>query len=306
MKNLFGIIVLIYILSSCEKSIDYQLKSQSKEPVLIAFLMPDSVLKIHASYSTDILSPELYSGIEKSELIIQLNDVDNKYIYPDGNQWLVVEDINLKPGDLIKTVLKLGNNGQELFGTTSIPPAIQIQYLDTATVKDINEEQDEVFVLKCFIKIDDPGKVDNFYQLQLELLVNEVDEGITVEKKEYIDFVKEDKVFFARDYDSVFLTDIDYKGSFDDYFFDGRSYWLRVLVPKEKLEKVESTISKKLVFKLFSLSGEYYKYLRTTIEQKAYRKDPLFNQKNVYSNIENGLGIVAGLNLDTDTIVIFE
>ncbi len=65
--------VLIGVLFfSCEKSVKYQLSAEGSVPVLYMFPMPDSTLKVYASYSTDILSSESYTALqEDANLIIE-------------------------------------------------------------------------------------------------------------------------------------------------------------------------------------------------------------------------------------------
>lgn len=308
MKNLHILIIVSVLICSCEKSIDYQLKTQISETVLIMFPMADSLLKVHVSNSTDILSTEKYKSGSNSLLSVKINNKDEiQYNYPENNQWFQLSNYKPKAGDVIKTKLKIINSGKELLGATTIPSAVKIEKIDTITLIEADNDKEDIEVLKCYIKINDPKKEKNFYQIQVEYLVKEKEEFIIKEKRQNLEFAKDDKIFLANEHESVFFNNVNYKGTFDDYFFDGRGYWLRISLPRKNIFKKEDfVLSKKVIFKLYSLSEDYYRYLRSSSEQKAYRKDPLYTTKNVYSNIENGLGVVAGLNVCTDTLIIYE
>ncbi len=302
----FLILLICAILcSSCEKSIDYQIENQQSKIVLYTFPMPDSTLKVHLSYTTDILSQKEYEGITNSTLNISLN---NELIisdeYPDGEEWFSIENVDLSYNDTINIEVDV-NDSINVYSNTTIPEPVQIVLIDTVRVLEFNDENIEEEMLQCKLSFFDPSGESNFYQLRVDSYSDIVENSTNIRQIETVDIVENDKVFISRDYEATLLAEIDYQSTFDDLLFNGQFYSLTFLIPNSYIENSGLDEKKSLHFYLFSLSNEYYEYIRSVSEQDAFREDPFYEQSNVYSNVVNGLGAAAGLSVDVDSIEIY-
>ncbi len=300
---IFSISFLIGILFlSCENTIEYQLITVDSEPVLYMFPMPDSTLKVYASYSTDIQSSVSYTALQDDAgMTVEFADGET-YVgtYSKGQEVQTYDDIDFVEGDTLSVSFEIGDT--TLTAETTIPKTVLINDIDTINAEAYNDEGGLEDMLRCRVSLTDPLDTSNYYQLRVDMESEDSDGNIEVQT---LDYDKEDAAFSSNDYESIYLTDIDYQGTFDDYLFDGKTWLLKILISQSILEEESGIVSKKLHFYLYSLSGDYYDYIRSLIEVETYREDPLYQQDNLYSNVNNGLGVVAGLSVDDYSLLIY-
>jgi hypothetical protein len=303
-KNVFLCMGILFLFS-CEKSLDYQLESQSAEAVTYAFPMPDSLFKIHVSYTTDILSTDSYTAIDDVKISVSVNG--GEAVVKDYNaddEWMEISEVDVNEYDSVSVNINVADS-LFLSAYTCVPEAISIISVDTATVLEYNDDDELEYMMRCKIKFNDLAEVSNYYQIRVDAFsVTQNDDGSEQTTLETIDYTEDDKVFISSDYESVLLSDIDYLGTFDDYLIDGSEYEVSVLIPNEYITQSNDSIQTHLIFYLYSLSSEYYFYVRSACEQEAYRDDPLYEESNVYTNVSNGLGVIGGLSLSVDTVSI--
>ncbi|TLX78451.1 DUF4249 domain-containing protein [Labilibacter sediminis] len=300
------LLLLLVVCFSCEKSIDYQLKNQKSEIVMYAFPMPDSILKVHGSATTNILSVNNYEGVEGMQMSIVLDEEKvMETEYPYGQEWYEATGVKGQEKINVELIYET-KNGLIVSGKTVIPEAVKIVSIDTVSVDVQNLDNEEERMLRCYIEFNDPPNELNYYQVRVdsEKQIKD-DEGVISESVETIEYIKEDKVFSIRDDESVLLTDIDFQGSFNDFVFDGSNYKLKILIPQEYHEIEDGAIKQSLKVHLYSITEDYYRFLRSSISEEAYREYPFFERVNVYSNVTNGLGVVAGLSLHMDSVSLF-
>ncbi len=297
-KYVFFLLILISS-TSCEKKIDYQLETQIPKVVMYAFPMPDSSLNIHAGYTTNILSTDDFEPIDNLTFTININNNElTTSFYPYGKKWHRVPNYIIEPNHTCKISYEI-NSGSIVTGETTIPEPIKINKIDTIRTTASNNEGDKETMLRCSIELNDPINQTNFFQVRVDLLTTNSSNETSLET---IEFIKEDKVFLIRDDESVLLADVDFQGTFTDYLFEGRTYRVNLLIPYNFISTTNVDEQKQLVFHLYTLTEEYYNFIRSTIEEEAFREYPVFEPVNLYSNVENGIGVVAGLSVDTDTI----
>ncbi|GAF05645.1 DUF4249 domain-containing protein [Saccharicrinis fermentans] len=286
----------ILLLTGCEKELEYQITNQEPQIVMYAFPMPDSILQLHASYSTQILSTNDYDEIQDLEYTVSVNGIEQiNDQYPEGAEWVNIPEIRSKTNDTIQITYLL-KDGTSISGSTTIPLPVSILSLDTAQTSYVNDEGDNENMLRCTLELNDPNTEDNYYQIRVDHIE---DITSTPQVSNTIDYIKEDKVFLIRDDESVLLTDVDFLGTFTDHLFNGNNNKINFLIPEEYLKQ-----NTQFIIYLYTLTPEYYQFLRTSLEEEAFRDYPIFEPVNIYTNIENGIGVVAGLAVDTCTIVI--
>ncbi len=303
-----GIFMFLCIVSfiSCEKSIDYQIENQKSRVVMYAFPMPDSTFQLHVSNTTDILSQKKFEEISNVEVQYQVNNQNIiTTTYPKGEEWFSIGGPSLSSHDTINIQLNV-NDSVIVSAQTIIPVPIQILTVDTLRVLEYNEDDVEEEMLKCDLSIFDPIGVDNFYQIRVDSYTLTQNNGIENRTVETIDIIEKDKVFISQDYEATLLAEIDYQSSFDDYLINGQYYTISFSIPNRYILNTGLEEKRVLYFYLYSLSPDYYHYIRSVSEQEAFREDPFYEQSNIYTNITNGLGVVAGLAMDVDSLTIFD
>lgn len=297
-KNPFLFLLMILVVG-CEKNLEYQLTNQAPKVLMYAFPMPDSTLKIHASYSTNILSASDSKGIENLEYNITVNGANaHSGAYPASQGWHTEPALLGKSGDSYRLEYELPN-GTKISGQTTIPYPVQIMRVDTISASNTNTDGKPENMLRCTVEIIDPGATKNHYQIRVDY--EETTQSDTLSSLiQTIPFIKEDKVFLVRnDESSILLTQIDLQGTFTDYLFNGKNYGIKLLIPEKYLNKTTPTQSAKLIVYLYTLTPEYYHFMRSSIEETAFKDYPVFEPLNLFSNINNGIGVVAGLSVDS-------
>lgn len=304
---MFGLGFLLLSCFACEKSIDYQLKNQTSEVVMYAFPMPDSIIKVHGSQTTNILSLNDFEGVKDLEVSVLVDDNEiADTFYPLGEEWFGVNDFRGEEKANVKVVFTMPS-GKVISGNTIIPNIVPIVSIDTSRVVVVNSDNVEENMLRCFVEFNDPPNELNYYQIGVyskKVILD--DESDMIQKIESIQYVKEDKVFLIGDDESVLLSDIDFQGTFTDLLFNGNNYRVKLSIPEEWLVVDTNTIKSELSFYLFSLTADYYEFIRSSIKDEAYREYPFTEKVNIYSNVDNGLGVVAGLSVYKDSVSIFK
>ncbi|SMO43135.1 protein of unknown function [Saccharicrinis carchari] len=298
------ILLLSITLVSCEKKLEYQLINQKPQVVMYAFPMPDSTLKIHGSYSTDILSTIDFKGIEGLEYSISVNEEEKHTgTYPTGEIWHYTAELEGKSGNNYRLEFQLPN-GNKTWGSTTVPHPISILNLDTITTTYTNTDGSIEKMLRCSVEINDPEEAENYYQIRVDYIEYDLS-GQLAPNIATVTYIKEDKVFLVRkDDSSVLLADVDLQGTFTDYLFNGKNYKIKLLIPEKYLNNSSDTLATKLIVHLYTLTPEYYSFLRSSIEESAIKDYPVFDPVNQYSNINNGVGVVAGLAVAKDTLLL--
>ena len=297
--NHLFLFLLMIIAMGCEKELEYQLTNQAPKVVMYAFPMPDSTLKIHASYSTNILSSTDFKSIDDLKYKITINDADvHSGAYPAGQIWHSEPALVGQSGNSYQLEYVLPNE-MRISGQTTIPYPIQILGVKTEREPYTNADGIVENMLRCTIEINDPEATKNYYQIRVDYEETTLSDNPS-SLIQTIPFIKEDKVFLVRnDESSILLTEIDLQGTFTDYLFNGKNYGIKLLIPQKYLGNTSPTLSTKLIVYLYTLTPEYYHFIRSSIEETAFKDYPVFEPLNLFSNITNGIGVVAGLSVDT-------
>ncbi len=300
LKNKYILLFLLTMITiGCEKRLEYQITNQAPKVVMYAFPMPDSTLSVHASYSTNILSSSNSKSIEDLKYNITVNDADvYSGTYPTNQIWHSEPALVGQSGNSYQLEYELPN-GTIISSQTTVPHPIKILNIDTTRSTYTTSDGIIENMLRCTLEIKDPEATKNYYQIRVDYEETTLT-GTPSSRTQTIPFIKEDKVFLVRnDESSVLLTEIDLQGTFTDYLFNGKSYGIKLLIPQKYLGNTSPTLSTKLVVHLYTLTPEYYHFIRSSIEETAFKDYPVFEPLNLFSNINNGIGVVAGLSVDT-------
>ncbi len=302
--------LLLVGLLACEKDIEIELGAQSEKLVMYAFIYPDSTLNFHLSKSQSILSVENYKQVEKGRFQLFVNDnFQGAYILPSDTIWSQWPEFSFKAGDRLN-INAYELNGDTIMAESYIPEAVEMLAMDTMSVMRSVSDDNSVEMLKTKIRFEDPIGEENFYQLMVvrEGWGQKGDEPYYTRKT--IIYDKDDAVFSHGDQGGSLLPGIDFQGLFTDGFINGKTYDLNVYIPRDNLffdyyeDKIRITIY------LYHHTYDYYSYFRSIILADGYggfyEDLPVFEPVKIHTNIVNGLGLVSGMNFDSDSLVFIK
>ncbi len=300
-RSLSWLWVVMLLVSGCEKDIKLELRKEGNNKVLYSFIYPDSTLRLHYSKSVNVLSDRSYNYVEDASFKLYINDLyQGKYYFPENEIWGEWRNFEFSAGDTIR-LKAMDDTGDTAFVKTYIPDIVNIESLDT--VSSTYQGADGILydVLNCNVGFtDEPG--DDFYQLVIIQERWEVVEGVENYYLDTVDYFKDDPVFYSRSQEETLLEGLDFHGLFNDDIING-TYSLQCLVPSSyyKLYWFDKKI--KLTFYLYHHTNDYYRFVRTKLISDYYNGIPVFEPVNVFSNVTNGIGLVAGMSFSADSLV---
>lgn len=294
-KLLLALLFLWLMVGSCETDLRLELQEGGGQLVLFAFPTADSTLSVHLSKSVSHSSVDDFERIYDGYIAIYKNGARiDSFAWPFNKTWEQKPGLAIHEGDQIRIV---GGNteGLRVTGETTLPAAIAINTI----FKTPNTTNGAVLFEVGFT---DPAGINNFYQL---IVTNEtrdsLDRPIELQK---INYSKTDEVFYIRDQEGSLLGGIDFLGSFSDYLIQGKTHRLQIGIPQIYLEMPGEKEKRIIRFHLLSLSESYYKYLRSRVVAEYNYDLPVVDPIKTHSNISGGLGLVGGISIATDSLVI--
>ncbi len=288
-------IILSAIVFSCEKEIEMKL-DESNSYVINSLFSADSIMSFDITESKSVLSNRFdYDTITNAEVIvtkngspISLNQQGGKYFSSD-----VIE-----AGATYAIEAKI--SGLTLSAETKIPSKVQNLSIDTssAIIGDYGFREK-----KIRITFDD-GEGKSYYKVSLVQKsisyytdYNGIETSSENEYNEYftVDGSRLDLINSTDDFGTVFGDDFYYNELyFSDLGFENQTINLVISFPIYSYEySYEDKFYSVIVSKV---SEDYLLYNQTKNQQQYTSGDPFAQPTLVYSNINNGLGIFAGIS----------
>jgi len=303
-----GVLALGLIALSCEKDLELELKEKEGQLVLFSFLTPDSVFNVHLSKSVAHFSVDDFERIYEGNVTVYKNDrIVDDFIFPFGQSWVFRDSIDISEGDAFR-VEAVDGEGQQISGETIVPGAVPLTLADDASTILIDQPGDsQREVLSCRLEISDPESENNFYQLLVFEEICSVNGQDTTCVRSNIDYPKNDRVFYVREQEESLIGRVDFEGCFSDHLFNGETYELNVQLPVEyALPPSGSSVTRKIQFVLISHTRAYYNYLRSRVVAEYGYELPVVDPIRIYSNVKNGLGVVAAYSASSDSLIFTE
>ncbi len=306
-KILVKSLLLLFIFSSCSKIIDIDIPDKEKHIDVIGVMNSESILKMNISKSVSILqSTEGYYSEEGNFISSNIDFVSNasvkiyeNNVYKDTLSFTEYGNYiaNFKPvvGSTYKIEVNVPNC-ETVDAENTIPDKVEIILIDTLTVSSTSFIDTEK-MLRCEIKFTDPSEVNNYYYFNIcgkktYTWYDEYNDSLIVwTDSSNVDFDTNDPMI---DNDSKINTGI----IFNDNVINGQTYTLNI-----DFDKYFSD-STMFHFNLYSISSDYYLYLKSLNKQReSIGGGPFTEAVQVYTNINNGVGIFAGINKSTYSIL---
>lgn len=296
-----SIIIGAATLTCCIKEIDSADVFVVPEPVVNALFSEGSMLEIQISLSRSI---------------IRASDAEREFIYPDNaivrlfentvelncnstfdRNLYILSLLELKPENSYMIEIELPEFTL-LTAESTIPSLTKIDSIMVRRVFETDPELNEIDqdILKGSVIFRD-SQEQEYYMLQLEAYDYIYGNEIYDRKNDYFtsdDPVATDAGYQPEDIRVLVFSDKLFKDNVCDISFE-------IIDGLYSAGVKDSTV---LVTKLYTLSEELYRYLITFHGQYIADFSFMAEPVQVYSNIENGLGIFAGYSLDSLAISI--
>lgn len=292
MKNLFPIILILSVLtlSNCTKQIDFDEQDIAPRIVVNSLFTNDSVWSAHISRSVGVLDNTSYTTIDDASVNIFDENTNLVTTLTHQGNGLYTSPTGVSPLPNQSYTLEASASGYESVNATNfIPPAVPIYQLDTVTSTNSNDET----ILEATITFQDPPNVSNYYML--EVLVKgtwESWEGDSIEFREPLEISCDDinvetvNRFNFGGFENTYLYLM-----LKDQNFDGENYALTFsVINYAELKEMELFGEIRLV----NTSEAYFNYLTSFNMYQRTINNPFATPVQVYSNVNNGMGIFAG------------
>ena len=321
-KKTWIILIFLLINLSCEKSIEVELPTVDEKIAVMGLFSTDEVFSVKISHSKHIFDTSSTFHLDKVIIDFYENKTFIETLENKGSVFgrlKFVSPSGFKCSEKKSYTINVSATGFEtVFAENTVPEPVQILVVDTSTV--IAELPDWYFghlgpfnqirlLLECRIRFKDPPGISNYYTLQIETqacrqIVDSLGDKIwSYTGTGQLPYVSYDQIVenLLNNEDAICGWECIYlykKVCFSDKLIDGEEYELVILLDKELLKG-------KTYFKLYSLSREYYLFAKSRFPKSKNHNDPFAEPVQVYSNIQNGVGIFAGASVSVDSSIVF-
>jgi hypothetical protein len=314
MKHCLLNTIFLFLLCACQKEY-VEIPDTGRKIVINGLITTDSLLNIRITKSQYYKSWDYYpvsdSGsvvyfYENNVCIDSLhfsNQGENTFyegggMYYKSNYW----SGSVYPSQGKEYKIKVTKPGYpEATATTIVPRMVKIERIDTSRIT-LTPGNGTDFLLNCNITFTDPALENNYY------IINVIEVEKFSLRKGFIDFVCPDPI--TEEEFSSNSGNFKFGYAFSDKLINGRKYNLSVIIngryywdsPYNPYPKT----SRVYYFRLYSVTEDYFKFIKTLNLFNATRWDPLSEPVMVHSNVTGGYGIFAGAAVSTDSITLNE
>ena len=288
--NFLAAIIFLFFIS-CEKVIPIDANFLKSKLVINSIFFKDSSCTVHISSSTSVLEKITYENIEDADLSVKDSNgnlIENLQYLSNGF-YKGSEKLQADNQYYLNAVHKNFNN---VLATTSIPKNISIHHIDTLSYLENGKERFRISV--SFI---DDGDINNYYKLGVEMGKYVVDtlslNGSTIIDSAII--YKWVKIY--RDHEVLERTITNKEVIFNDNTFNGTTFSVNFSIKDVIRDSNINLAFLKLYF--YNIDNSLYNYEKS-IKQYFDNYDIPFTQPvQVFSNIENGFGVLSSANVNT-------
>ncbi|HUW93723.1 MAG TPA: DUF4249 domain-containing protein [Bacteroidales bacterium] len=315
--------ILILLASSCEEIIEFKGEKIEPKLVLYSMLNPDSVItasvsKSHAVFDikyepqqiTDAVVRLYRDGEFVETLTYTAPPPSCEYCPPVSQSKYVSQGTKPVPGSTYRIEAEVPGL-KSVSGETSLPDMVPVLSIDTVTEKE--GEYNTYLVTK--VKFADPGVTENYYMLSVTRLEGYYngdpsvpfypEASVSVYKSDESYAAREDPLISPSQEEDLFGMYIENTYNvFSDELISGKEYDILLKMYIHKQPDTDHFEFSHFRIELHSISRELYLYLRSYSAHLQTRDAFFAEPVLVYSNIENGLGVVGARVPSVATIEI--
>ncbi len=255
--------LLFDAICGCQVVDEEPLPSFEQKMVVHGFVKPSNAMVVQVSRSINPGSDSLNNNLGQAIVNLIHNGKDESATFTGS---VFEAELPIMASDVIS--IAVDHEAYEtVHATIKIPDFVPIGHVE------IIENQQKI--------------LDNYNFIPVKIAINDLDPSLNYFHFNFLSGGQRQWLYFINDQNYVQSTKIDWY--FEDAVIENGS--VQFYVEKEALEE-EITIQLKHV------DHHYYQYFTTKELYDAYKNNPLAEPVEVYSNMENGLGVFAGYNED--------
>lgn len=301
MKNLLPLFLILsaLTLSNCTKEIEFDAQDIAPRIVVNSLFTNDSIWSAHISRSVGVLETTSYTTIDNASVNIFDDNANLVTTLTHQGNGLYTSPTGITPQANQSYTIEASASGYEsVNASNSIPSAVPIYQLDTVT----STNNDGETILEATITFQDPPNVSNYYMLEVFVTGMYYDEW----EQDSIE-IREPLQISCDDINVETVNRFNFGGFENTYLylmlkdqnFDGENYSLTFSVINYAELKEMDLFGE---IRLVNTSEEYFNYLKSFNMYQRTINNPFATPVQVYSNVNNGMGIFAGGTLTSWTV----
>ncbi len=301
MKNLLPIFLILsaLTLSNCTKEIEFDAQDIAPRIVVNSLFTNDSIWSAHISRSVGVLETTSYTTIDNASVNIFDDNANLVTTLTHQGDGLYTSPTGITPQANQSYTIEASASGYEsVNASNSIPSAVPIYQLDTVT----STNSDGETILEATITFQDPPNISNYYMLEVFVTGMYYDEW----EQDSIE-IREPLQISCDDINVETVNRFNFGGFENTYLylmlkdqnFDGENYSLTFSVINYAELKEMDLFGE---IRLVNTSEEYFNYLKSFNMYQRTINNPFATPVQVYSNVNNGMGIFAGGTLTSWTV----
>lgn len=311
MKNLLPLLLILSALSlsNCTKEIEFDEQDIAPRIVVNSLFTNDSIWAAHISRSVGVLETTSYTTIDNATVNIFDDNANLVTTLTHQGDGLYTSPSGATPQANQSYTIEASASGYEsVNASNSIPSAVPIYQLDTVT----STNSDGETILEATITFQDPPSVSNYYMLEVLVTgtwINNEWEWDPVANEWVADTIefREPLQISCDDINVETVNRFNFGGFENTYLylmlkdqnFDGENYALTFTVINYAELKDMDLFGE---IRLVNTSEEYFNYLKSFNLYQRTINNPFSTPVQVYSNVNNGMGIFAGGTLTSWTV----
>jgi hypothetical protein len=324
-RDLPALAILTFLIVSCEEVIPFKGEKIAPKIVIYSLLQPDSIItvtvaKSHAVFEEKYVPKQITDAVVKlyrdGDFIETLTYVEpapqQEYYQPTPYSRYVSQGVKPVYGSIYRIEVEMAGM-KKASGEAALPDIIPVIGLDT-----VEHLQDwGNIMMEAKVRFSDPGGENNFYRI-----ADRCSEGMYYGDKtvpwsaETPVSVYNNDCSYASDNDPVINPRIEEQDLFDmqpqnthhifsDELIAGKEYAL-TLELNHRWPETDYYEFSLFTFELQSITEDFYIYLRSSSAHIQTYDDFITEPVLVYTNIDNGLGVVGAMSSSTVTLNIGE
>jgi hypothetical protein len=288
---LFLSVTSFLLFTNCTKEIEFDAQDIAPRIVVNSLFTNDSLWTANISRSVGVLETTSYTSIDDADVsIFDGNGVQVTTLTNQGDGLYTSPTGATPQADELYTIEVNAPGYTSVNATNRIPTAVQINSIDT--VSSTNSDGEDI--LETTINFQDPPANENYYMVEVLVKGTWIDEfeGDTIEFREPLRISCNDinvetiNRFNSGGFENTYLYLM-----LKDENFDGEDYALTFsVINYAELKDLELFGEIRLV----NTSAAYFNYLKSFNMYQSASGNPFATPVQVYSNVENGMGIFAG------------
>lgn len=298
------ILSVLFVMTACEKIIDYPVSPGELNVVVNSILNTDSTISVNISKSVGILDTSSAPYIHNASVNLYENNEPAGSMKYQGNGFYALDGFVPEAG--IEYAVAVNAPGKDnIRASCMIPEPVPIISADTILRLIDNDVYYKSYTYDVILTVRDPPGLSNFYEIILfqKTLYTYPDTVYSIYSRR---FCTDDPVFeYYRINNDVYPLALNLDTEmlnasavyFSDKLLDGKKFTV-------KFSLEQWNINGMYYIYLRSLTKDYYLYLASLAYYNQASGNPFSERVQLHSNISNGLGIFGGYSSAADSFYV--